>query len=192
MCSSACHVIMIIAYHRIWCIVCIFTYTIASYRIGGVASSSSGEADQVRSIRNPGTGGAIDRQAIRGSTWVCGPPIQSLRMKPRSLLSLLLYKSNSFYIWFYIIALSYRSWLKPLMHLLLSFPMLLHSYPVRLGSNNCLALLRPVVIGDSRSPTFIGGYWNDLAIDEWYPRNNHVLMDNWRPNGEVRGNQTGF
>jgi hypothetical protein len=47
---------------------------------------------------------------------------------------------------------------KPLMHLLLSLPTLLHYYPVGLGSNNCLALLRPVAIGDFWSPTIIGGY----------------------------------
>jgi hypothetical protein len=35
-----------------------------------------------------------------------------------------------------------------------------------LGSNNCLALLRPVAIGDFRSPVIIGGYWNILAM-EW-------------------------
>jgi hypothetical protein len=52
------------------------------------------------------------------------------------------------------------------MHLLLSFPTLLHSYPVSLESNKCLALLRPVAIGDFRSPAIIGGYWNALAI-EW-------------------------
>jgi hypothetical protein len=47
---------------------------------------------------------------------------------------------------------------KPLMYLLLSLSTLLHFYPVRSGSNNCLALLRPVAIGDFRSPIFIGGY----------------------------------
>jgi hypothetical protein len=52
--------------------------------------------------------------------------------KPWSILSLLLYKSNPLYIWvLYIVALSYRSWVKPLMHLLLFLPTLLHSYPVR-------------------------------------------------------------
>ena len=52
-----------------------------------------------------------------------------------------------------------------LMHLLLSLPTLLCFYPVRSGSNNYLALLRPVAIGDFRSPTFIGGYWKKLAIE---------------------------
>ena len=51
------------------------------------------------------------------------------------------------------------------MHLLLSLPTLLPFYPVRSGSNNCLALLRPVAIGDFRSPTFIGGYWKNLAME---------------------------
>jgi hypothetical protein len=30
----------------------------------------------------------------------------------------------------------------------------------------CLALLRPVAIGDFWSPAIIGGYWNILAM-EW-------------------------
>jgi hypothetical protein len=52
--------------------------------------------------------------------------------KPRSILSLLLYKSNWVYICYIcIVALSCRSWVKPLMHLLLSLPTLLHSYPAR-------------------------------------------------------------
>jgi hypothetical protein len=34
-----------------------------------------------------------------------------------------------------------------------------------LGSNNCLALLRPVAIGDFLSPANIGGYWNTLAME---------------------------
>jgi hypothetical protein len=44
--------------------------------------------------------------------------------KPRSILNLLLYKSNHLYMILYIVALSYRSWVKPLMHLLLSLPTL--------------------------------------------------------------------
>jgi hypothetical protein len=52
--------------------------------------------------------------------------------KPRSILSLLLYRSNWVYICYIcIVALSYRSWVKLLMHLLLSLPTLLHSYPAR-------------------------------------------------------------
>jgi hypothetical protein len=47
------------------------------------------------------------------------------RGKPRSILSLLLYKSNPLYISLYIVTLSYRSWVKLLMHLLLSLPTLL-------------------------------------------------------------------
>jgi hypothetical protein len=51
------------------------------------------------------------------------------RGKPRNILSLLLYKSNSLYIWvLYIVVLSYRSWVKPLMHLLLSLPTWWYSY----------------------------------------------------------------
>jgi hypothetical protein len=55
---------------------------------------------------------------------------------------------------------------KPLMHLFLSLPTLLHSYPVRFRIEYCLALLRPVAIGDFWSPAIIGGYWNVLAM-EW-------------------------
>jgi hypothetical protein len=55
---------------------------------------------------------------------------------------------------------------KPLMYLLLSLPTLLHSYLVRFRIEYCLALLRPIAIGDFRSPAIIGGYWNTLAI-EW-------------------------
>jgi hypothetical protein len=51
------------------------------------------------------------------------------------------------------------------MYLLLSLPTLLHFYPVRLGTNNCLALLRPVAIDEFRSPTFICGYWKNLAME---------------------------
>jgi hypothetical protein len=53
------------------------------------------------------------------------------------------------------------------MHLLLSLPILLYPYTMLgLELNNCLALLRPVVIGDFLSPAIISGYWNTLAI-EW-------------------------
>jgi hypothetical protein len=52
---------------------------------------------------------------------------------------------------------------KPLMHLLLPHYILTM---LGLGSNNCLALLRPVAISDFWSPTIIGGYWNTLAM-EW-------------------------
>jgi hypothetical protein len=55
---------------------------------------------------------------------------------------------------------------KPLLHLILSLPTLLPSYHVRFRIEYCLALLRPVAIGDSWSPTIIGGYWNILAM-EW-------------------------
>jgi hypothetical protein len=56
---------------------------------------------------------------------------------------------------------------KPLMHLLLSLPTLLYPYTLLgLGSNNYLALLRPVVVGDFLSPVTIGGYHNTLAM-EW-------------------------
>jgi hypothetical protein len=85
--------------------------------------------------------------------------------KLRSILSLLLYKSNSLYIWvLYIVVLSYRSWVKLLMHLLLSLPTLWYSYLNRFRIEYCLALLRPVAIGDFRSPAIIGGYWNTLAM----------------------------
>jgi hypothetical protein len=56
---------------------------------------------------------------------------------------------------------------KPLMHLLSSLPTLLCPYTLLgLGSNNHLALLRPVVIGDFLSSVIIGVYWNTLAM-EW-------------------------
>jgi hypothetical protein len=42
----------------------------------------------------------------------------------------------------------------------------LPSYLDRFMIEYCLALLRPVAIGDFRSPAIIGGYWNNLAI-EW-------------------------
>jgi hypothetical protein len=54
------------------------------------------------------------------------------RGRPRSILSLLLYKSNSLYIWvLYMVVLSYRSWMKPLMYLLLSLPTWWYSYSDR-------------------------------------------------------------
>jgi hypothetical protein len=59
----------------------------------------------------------------------------------------------------YIITLSYRSWVKPLMHLLLSLPTLLYSYLNRFRIKYCLALLRPVAIGDFRSPAIITMCW---------------------------------
>jgi hypothetical protein len=53
------------------------------------------------------------------------------RGKHQSILSLLLYKNNPLYIWvIYIVALNYKSWVKSLIHLLLSLPTLSHSYPV--------------------------------------------------------------
>jgi hypothetical protein len=65
-----------------------------------------------------------------------------------------------------MVALSYRSWVKPLMHLLLSLPTLLPTYPIKFRIEYCLALLIPVAIGDFRSPAIIGSYWNTLAM-EW-------------------------
>jgi hypothetical protein len=53
---------------------------------------------------------------------------------------------------------------KPLMHLLLSLPTLLYSHPDRFRIEYCLALLRPVAIGDFWSPAIIGGYWNTLTM----------------------------
>jgi hypothetical protein len=69
------------------------------------------------------------------------------------------------------------------MHLLLSLPTLLHSYPVRFRIKYCLGLLRPVAIGDFWSLAIIGGYWNTLAMEWMKSWNNHVLMGNWRPDG---------
>jgi hypothetical protein len=132
MCSSTYHVIMIIACHRIQCTVCISTYTIASYRIAWESvSSSAREADRDQPTGNPGTGGAKGRGARRGPARV-RQPSSFERGKPQSILSLLLYKSNPLYIWvLYIVALNYRSWVKPLMHVLLSLSTLLPSYSDR-------------------------------------------------------------
>jgi hypothetical protein len=74
--------IMIAACHRIRCTICIFNYTLASYRIAGESASNSARgADRVRSTRNLGTRGTRSRRARRGSTWVCGPPTQFLRIR---------------------------------------------------------------------------------------------------------------
>jgi hypothetical protein len=54
--------------------------------------------------------------------------------------------------------------MKPLMHLLLSLSTLGYSYPDRFRIKYCLALLRPIAIGDFRSPAMIGRYWNTLAM----------------------------
>jgi hypothetical protein len=52
-----------------------------------------------------------------------------------------------------------------LMHLLLSLPTLLCLYTLLgLGSNNRLALLRPITVSDFLSPAIVGGYWNTLAM----------------------------
>jgi hypothetical protein len=53
------------------------------------------------------------------------------RGKPRSILSLLLYKNNFLAIHMsYKLCIKYKSWVKPLLHLLLSFP---HYYLRKLG-----------------------------------------------------------
>jgi hypothetical protein len=64
---------------------------------------------------------------------------------------------------------------KPLMHLLLPC---LHYYLRKFRIEYCLALLRPIAIGDFRSPAIIGGYWNVLAMQWMKSGNNRVLMDN--------------
>jgi hypothetical protein len=70
--SSAYHVI--IAFHHIHCTVCMFTYTLASYRIaGGIASSSTGRAGLDRSAGAPGIGGVRGRGARRGAARVRRP-----------------------------------------------------------------------------------------------------------------------
>jgi hypothetical protein len=52
------------------------------------------------------------------------------------------------------------------MHLLLSLPTLYYILTLLgLGSNKCLVLLRPVVIGDFLSPATIEGYWNTLSME---------------------------
>jgi hypothetical protein len=52
---------------------------------------------------------------------------------------------------------------KPLLHILLSLP---HYYLRKFWVEYCLALLRPVAIGEFWSPKMIGGYYNVLAM-EW-------------------------
>jgi hypothetical protein len=55
---------------------------------------------------------------------------------------------------------------KPLMHIYYILVYLIISFtPLGLGSNKCLALLRPVAIGDFLSPATIGGYRNTLVMD---------------------------
>jgi hypothetical protein len=107
----------------------------------------------------------IDEQEEDLPECVDHQPSSFKRGKLRSILSLLLYKSNSssIYIWVYILCIKYRSWVKPLLHLLLSLP---HYYLHKFRIEYCLAPLRPVAIGDFRSPEMIGGYWNTLA-KEW-------------------------
>jgi hypothetical protein len=62
----------------------------------------------------------VDEQEEDLSECVDHQPSSFERGKPRSILSLLLYKSNSLYMSLYIVALCYRSWMKPLLHLLIS------------------------------------------------------------------------
>jgi hypothetical protein len=131
--SSPFHTTMSITCHRIRCATCIINYTVASYRIaGGSASSSTRGAGQGRRIGNLAQEVLeVEEQGEDIPECVDHQPSSFERGKPRSILSLLLYKSNLLYIWvLYIITLSYRSWVKPLMHLLLSLPTLLHSYLV--------------------------------------------------------------
>jgi hypothetical protein len=69
------------------------------------------------------------------------------RGKPWSILSLLFYKSNSYYMsYICIVALSFRSWVKPLLHYFSCPPDYLFTL---LGQDriNCLAVLRPVEVG---------------------------------------------
>jgi hypothetical protein len=64
-----------------------------------------------------------------------------------------------------MVVLSYRSWMKLLMHLLLSLSALLPTYPVKFRIKYCLALFRSVAIGDFWSHAILGGYWNTLAME---------------------------
>jgi hypothetical protein len=73
----------------------------------------------------------VEEQGEDLPEWVDHQPSSFERGKPRSILSLLLYKNNLLYMSLYIVALGYKSWVKPLMHLLLSLPTLLYSYPIR-------------------------------------------------------------
>jgi hypothetical protein len=145
------------SYHRIWCTVYMFTYA-PSYRIaGGVASSSSGGANRVRSIRSSGTGGVRGRRARRGSTWVCGPPTQFLwtrqvleHSKPLTLQKQFL----KLFIWVINCALSIGvEWNRCCIYYYL-----FHIITYESWVEYFLALLRPVAIGDFWSPEMIGGY----------------------------------
>jgi hypothetical protein len=146
------------SYHCIWCMVYMFTYALASYRItGGVASSSSGGANRVRSIRSSGTGGVRGRWARRGSTWVCGPPTQFLRKRqaPEHSKSPTLQKQFLSYSYEFInCALSIGvEWNRCCIYY---YPF--HIITYESWVDYCLALLRPVAIGDFQSPKMIGGY----------------------------------
>jgi hypothetical protein len=134
-----------------------FTYASASYRIAGVASSSSGGADQVRTTRSSGIGGVRGRQARRGSTWVCGPPTQFLRTRqaPEHSKSPTLRKQFLSYLYeFLSCALSIGvEWNHCCIY---HYPF--HIITYESWVEYCLALLRPVAIGEFRSPEMICGY----------------------------------
>jgi hypothetical protein len=146
------------SYHRIRCTVYMFTYALASYRIAGwIASISSGGANRVRSTRSSGTGGVRGRRARRGSTWVCGPPTLFLRTRqtPEHSKSPTLQKQSLSYSYEFInCALSIGvEWNRCCIYY---YPF--HIITYESWVEYCLALLRPVAIGDVRSPKMIGGY----------------------------------
>jgi hypothetical protein len=66
---------MLIIHHSILCTNFIITHTYASYRIaGGSFGSGARREGESISIGDPGTGGARDRGAKRGTPGVHGPP----------------------------------------------------------------------------------------------------------------------
>jgi hypothetical protein len=66
---------MLIIHHSILCTTFIITHTYASYRIAGESfGSGTRRAGESRSVGDPGTGGARDRGARRGTPGVRGPP----------------------------------------------------------------------------------------------------------------------
>jgi hypothetical protein len=77
-----------------------FTYAIASYRIaGGVASSNTGRTDRSRSTRSQAQEVLEEEEPGEElSECVDHQPSSFERGKPRSILSLLLYKINSLYM----------------------------------------------------------------------------------------------
>jgi hypothetical protein len=154
------------SFHRIRCTIYMFTYALALYRIaGGVTSSSSGGADRVRTTRSSGTGGVQGTWARIGSTWVCGPPTQFLRTRqaPKHSMSPTLQKQFLSYLYEFI---NYALSIGVEWNCCCIYYYPFHIITYESWVKYCLALLRPVAIGEFRSPEMIGGCYNVLAM-EW-------------------------